>query len=82
MHNSEFRDAQGVVVGDKNIVYISYQSADFIQKHDLIEESPYKGLDKFEAVDKDKFFGREQLIASLSKAGLTQEWKKMKKGNF
>lgn len=67
MYNPEFRDAQGVVVGENNTVYISYQSADFVQKRDLTKESPYKGLDTFEPEDKDKFFGRNQLITNLSK---------------
>ncbi len=46
---------------------VSNQPEDRIKDRDLIEESPYKGLEKFEPEDKDKFFGREQLIDSLSK---------------
>ncbi len=59
--------AAGQISGGTFYQYFSTLPENRIKERDLIEESPYKGLDKFEAEDKDKFFGRDQLIASLSK---------------
>ena len=75
-NNVIVHDSVKGIVGDINggtltQYIVSDQSVDRIKERDLIKESPYKGLEKFEAVDKDKFFGRDQLIASLSK-GLEQ----------
>ena len=70
-HNSQFEaPVQSAVVGESNTIhnyFYSDEPEDRIKERALEVESPYKGLDKFEAVDKDKFFGRDQLIASLSK---------------
>lgn len=71
-NNVEVHDSVKGIVGSisggtVNQYIVSNQPEDRIKERDLITESPYKGLDKFEAEDKDKFFGREQLIASLSK---------------
>jgi len=53
--------------GTVNQYIVSNEADNRIKQRKLIKESPYKGLDKFEVEDKDKFFGRDQLIASLSK---------------
>lgn len=71
-NNVEVHDSVKGIVGSisggtVNQYIVSNQPDDRIKERDLITESPYKGLDKFEAEDKDKFFGRDQLIASLSK---------------
>ncbi len=68
-YNQEVSSVKGIVGGISGgtvTQYIINQSEDRIKERDLIQQSPYKGLDKFESEDKDKFFGREQLIASLS----------------
>jgi energy-coupling factor transporter ATP-binding protein EcfA2 len=68
-YNSQYEDTvQSAVVGESNTIYnyFSNEPEDRIKERDLIKESPYKGLEKFEPTDKDKFFGREQLIATLS----------------
>lgn len=68
INNVEVHDSVKGIVGSisggtVNQYIASNQPEDRIKERDLIKESPYKGLDKFEAEDKDKFFGREQLIA-------------------
>ena len=40
-------------------------SPDEIKTRELKEASPYKGLKRFEAVDKDRFFGRDQFLTGL-----------------
>ncbi|MBD2179346.1 WD40 repeat domain-containing protein [Pseudanabaena sp. FACHB-1998] len=59
------------VDGEKNNVNITFtqiqKSIDKIKTRLFIANSPYKGLKKFEPEDKDRFFGREQLIISLGK---------------
>ncbi len=42
------------------------ESEDSIHNRPLKRGYPYMGLNKFEAGDKDKFFGREQWIIKLS----------------
>lgn len=71
-NNVEVHDSVKGIVGSisggtVNQYIVSNLPEERIKERELIKESPYKGLDKFEAEDKDKFFGRDQLIASLSK---------------
>lgn len=40
-------------------------SPDEIKTREFKEASPYKGLKRFEAVDKDRFFGRDQFLTGL-----------------
>ncbi|MBW4449808.1 MAG: hypothetical protein KME38_23955 [Spirirestis rafaelensis WJT71-NPBG6] len=56
---------------DGNILTITqtiHISIAAVQTRPLITTSPYKGLKKFNSKDKDYFFGRNQLIASLIEA--------------
>ena len=53
--------------GTVNITYISQTSSDAeIQARELIEASPYLGLEKFGVEDHDKFFGRDRWIENLT----------------
>ena len=55
----------GTNTGTVNI-YISRTSSDAeIQARELIEASPYLGLEKFGVGDQDKFFGRDRWIENL-----------------
>ncbi len=57
----------GTNTGTVNITYISQTSSDAeIQARELIEASPYLGLEKFEVEDHDKFFGRDRWIENLT----------------
>ena len=58
----DIRDSENVIITQKQIIQIS---VDEIKTREFIENSPYKGLKKFESGDKDLFFGREQLLAEL-----------------
>lgn len=62
-------DAKGIVGdvrgGVVNFISTSQSKAE-IYNRKLIKGSPYMGLKKFSAEDKDKFFGREGWIAKLS----------------
>jgi hypothetical protein len=40
-------------------------SVDEIKTREFKQASPYKGLKRFEAVDKDRFFGRDQFLTGL-----------------
>ncbi|MBE9136630.1 hypothetical protein IQ254_05340 [Nodosilinea sp. LEGE 07088] len=44
---------------------IQQTSVAAVQSRPLITASPYKGLKKFEATDRERFFGRESLISDL-----------------
>ncbi|MGB3200961.1 MAG: WD40 repeat domain-containing protein, partial [Nodosilinea sp.] len=44
---------------------IQHSSMAGVQSRPLIPASPYKGLKKFEATDRERFFGRESLVAEL-----------------
>lgn len=60
-----------ISMGDGNIITITQTiqiSTSAIQTRPLNSTSPYKRLKRFEPRDKDLFFGRDQLIASLIKA--------------
>lgn len=57
-------DSDNVVITQKQIIQIS---VDEIKTREFIQESPYKGLNKFELGDKDLFFGREKLLGDLVK---------------
>ncbi|MCX7596678.1 MAG: hypothetical protein N2235_23605, partial [Fischerella sp.] len=46
--------------------FVSNEPDESILKRPLIMQSPYKGLEKFELEDKDKFFGRDVLITRLN----------------
>src|SRR6476469_8023879 len=57
-----------VLSGDANqVTYnkIIQISTSVVQTRELIQASPYKGLKGFGLKDKEHFFGRDQLIASL-----------------
>lgn len=57
-----------VISGDRNEVTfnkIIQISASVVQTHELIQSSPYKGLSGFGLKDKERFFGRDQLIVRL-----------------
>lgn len=41
-------------------------AVDEIKTRPLVAASPYKGLKRFEVADRDRFFGRDQLIRSLA----------------
>ena len=57
----------GTNTGTVNITYISQTSSYAeIQARELIEASPYLGLEKFEVEDHDKFFGRDRWIENLT----------------
>ncbi|MCX5965559.1 MAG: hypothetical protein NT070_21260 [Cyanobacteria bacterium] len=57
----------GTNTGTVNITYISQTSSDAeIQARELIEASPYLGLEKFGVEDHDKFFGRDRWIENLT----------------
>ena len=57
----------GDVYGGDITFVIANNSEAEIHSRKLKPGSPYLGLSKFEPEDKDKFFGREQLITKLSK---------------
>jgi len=60
-----------ISMGDGNILTITqtiHISVAAVQTRSLITISPYKELKNFNSKDKDYFFGRDQLIASLIKA--------------
>ncbi|MBD2043917.1 NACHT and WD repeat domain-containing protein [Microcoleus sp. FACHB-672] len=60
-----------ISMGDGNVFTINQiiqVTASEIQTRPLNRISPYRGLKRFESSDKDLFFGRDQLIASLIKA--------------
>ncbi len=57
----------GTNTGTVNITYISQTKSDAeIQARELIEASPYLGLEKFGVEDHDKFFGRDRWIENLT----------------
>ena len=57
----------GTNTGTVNITYISQTSSDVeIKARELIEASPYLGLEKFGIDDHDKFFGRDRWIENLT----------------
>ena len=53
---------------NENIEGNYYQNREVILQRDFIARSPYKGLKRFNAKDKDLFFGREKLINKLIQA--------------
>ncbi len=57
----------GNVYGGDITFVIANNSEAEIHSQRVIKGSPYLGLNKFELEDKDKFFGREQLVDSLYK---------------
>jgi WD40 repeat protein/energy-coupling factor transporter ATP-binding protein EcfA2 len=63
-------DAKGILGdvsgGTINQYIITQKTGIEIQNQKLISGSPYLGLSKFEAKDKDKFFGRDQWIIKLT----------------
>jgi len=59
------------ISGEGNIFTVNQViqiAASEVKTRPLIVSSPYKGLIRFEPMDKDLFFGRDQLVASLIKA--------------
>jgi energy-coupling factor transporter ATP-binding protein EcfA2 len=59
-----------IVDGNNNIITfnrtkIIQVSVEEIKTREFKEASPYKGLKRFEAVDKDRFFGRDQFLTGL-----------------
>ncbi|MGK7892778.1 MAG: NACHT and WD repeat domain-containing protein, partial [Xenococcus sp. (in: cyanobacteria)] len=50
---------------NENIEGNYHQNGEIILQRDFIVRSPYKGLKRFNAKDKDLFFGREKLIQKL-----------------
>lgn len=59
-----------MVQGDNNVITVSRTkiiqiSVEEIKTREFKEASPYKGLKRFEAVDKDRFFGRDQFLTGL-----------------
>lgn len=66
----DFGDIEAAIQGEESSFTITNTqiikvSPDEVQTRELIESSPYKGLRRFEVEDRDLFFGREQLVASL-----------------
>ncbi len=55
--------SQNITFNQTQIIQIS---ADAIKTKSLIETSPYKGLKRFEAGDKERFFGRDQFLRELA----------------
>jgi soluble cytochrome b562 len=58
------------VQGDNNVITLNRTkiiqvSIDEIKTREFKQASPYKGLKRFEAVDKDRFFGRDQFLTGL-----------------
>jgi hypothetical protein len=58
------------VQGDNNVITLNRTniiqvSVDEIKTREFKQASPYKGLKRFEAVDKDRFFGRDQFLTGL-----------------
>ena len=63
----DFKGIQGDISGGIINQYIITQKSGIeIRSQSLITGSPYKGLVKFEADDKDKFFGRDRWITELT----------------
>ncbi len=63
----DFKGIQGDIFGGVINQYIITQQSSFeIKQRALITGSPYKGLEKFEEGDKDKFFGRDRWIIELT----------------
>jgi tetratricopeptide (TPR) repeat protein len=59
-----------MVQGDNNVITLNRTkiiqiSVDEIKTREFNQASPYKGLKRFEAVDKDRFFGRDQFLTGL-----------------
>lgn len=59
-----------LVQGDNNVITLNRTkiiqiSVDEIKTREFKEASPYKGLKRFEAADKDRFFGRDQFLTGL-----------------
>ncbi|HEY9667164.1 MAG TPA: ATP-binding protein [Coleofasciculaceae cyanobacterium] len=59
-----------MVQGNNNVITLNRTkiiqiSVDEIKTRELKEASPYKGLKRFEEVDKDRFFGRDQFLTGL-----------------
>jgi energy-coupling factor transporter ATP-binding protein EcfA2 len=51
-----------LIFSETKIIQIS---VDEIKTREFNQASPYKGLKRFEAVDKDRFFGRDQFLTGL-----------------
>jgi len=59
-----------MVQGDNNVITLNRTkiiqiSVDEIKTREFNQASPYKGLKRFEAADKDRFFGRDQFLTGL-----------------
>ncbi|MEM9271708.1 MAG: hypothetical protein AAGA80_01920 [Cyanobacteria bacterium P01_F01_bin.143] len=50
---------------NENVAGDYYQNSEAILQRDFVARSPYKGLKRFNAKDKELFFGREKLIQKL-----------------
>jgi hypothetical protein len=57
-----------VQIGTKIETQIVQISVDIITQRPLIKASPYRGLKRFNFSDRDRFFGRDRLIAQLLQA--------------
>ncbi|NET02869.1 MAG: ATP-binding protein [Sphaerospermopsis sp. SIO1G1] len=57
-------DSQNVTFNQTQIIQISVEK---IKTQKFIKTSPYKGLEKFEREDQDRFFGRDQFLTQLAK---------------
>ena len=72
--NVQFGDGSNVFtfapvqIGTKIETQIIQVSVEKITQQPLIKASPYKGLKRFNFADRDRFFGRDALIARLFKA--------------
>ncbi len=73
-NNKNVNSYYSEIGGDFNVIegnvthqyIITQQSSIEIKQRELITGSPYKGLEKFEEGDKDKFFGRDSWIVELT----------------
>src|SRR4028119_1211264 len=59
-----------MVQGNNNVITLNRTkiiqiSVDEIKTREFKQASPYKGLKRFEAADKDRFFGRDQFLTGL-----------------
>ncbi|MEH1970556.1 nSTAND1 domain-containing NTPase [Nostoc sp.] len=72
--NVDLKHSQGAQVGDNNSQTNNYYSSNDpeeeplreFKKEEKLPPSPYKGLERFEAEDSDRFYGRKKLIQSLT----------------
>ncbi|WP_404785203.1 hypothetical protein [Altericista sp. CCNU0014] len=62
VHDVSVVNSQNVTFNQTQIIQISVEE---VKTRQFLTTSPYKGLKKFELEDKDRFFGRDQLLTGL-----------------